>query len=213
MLVRRWPKHGDRLENSPQNRTENNHESGKQRPHGQNLSDEEVRVTRTFDAPRNLVFDAWTKPELLRRWLGSEADELIVCDVDLRVGGTYRFVWRTREGGEMGLGGVYRDVVANERIVVTENFDPPYDEMMGGAAVTTTVFEERDGKTTLTSTTRYRSRDARDGAIATGNEEAPRKLRPSRGPAANVVVSACCIRVVQACPDRLREGGNDGGTG
>jgi uncharacterized protein YndB with AHSA1/START domain len=128
-------------------------------------------VTRTFDAPRNLVFDAWTKPELLRQWLGSDADELIVCDVDLRVGGTYRFVWRTREGDEMGLGGVCREVVANERIVVTENFDPPCDEMMGGEAVTTTVFEERDGKTTLTSATRYRSRESRDGAIATGNEE------------------------------------------
>jgi uncharacterized protein YndB with AHSA1/START domain len=176
---------------------ENNHDPWKQRPHRQNLSDEDVRVTRTFDAPRNLVFDAWTKPELLRRWLGNEPDELIVCDVDLRVGGTYRFVWRTREGGEMGLGGVYREVVANERIVVTENFDPPYDEMFGGEAVTTTVFEERDGKTTLTSTTRYRSRESRDGAVAMGNEEGATE--------ATTVPRACCQRCRER-PRRIRGG-------
>jgi uncharacterized protein YndB with AHSA1/START domain len=129
-------------------------------------SDEEVSMTRTFDAPRNLVYDAWTKPDLIRRWLGREGDELIICDVDLRVGGSYRFGWR-----EMGMGGVYREVVPNERIVVTEIFDPPYYEVMGGEAVTTTTFEERAGKTTLTSTTRYRSREARDGAVATGMAE------------------------------------------
>jgi uncharacterized protein YndB with AHSA1/START domain len=128
-------------------------------------------MTRTFDAPRNLVYDAWTKPELLKRWLGREDDDLIVCDVDLRVGGSYRFVWRLREGGEMGMGGVYREVVPNERIVATENFDPPYDDVMGGEAVTTMTFEERDGKTTLIATTRYGSREARDGAIATGMAE------------------------------------------
>jgi uncharacterized protein YndB with AHSA1/START domain len=146
-----------------------------QRSHGSltvtTPSDLEVVMTRTFDTPRNLVFNAWTNPDLLRRWLGREGDELIVCDVDLRVGGSYRFVWRLREGGEMGMGGVYRDVVLNERVIATENFDPPYDEAMGGEAVTTMTFQERDGKTTLTATTRYKSREARDGAIATGMEE------------------------------------------
>ena len=131
-------------------------------------SDEEVRMTRTFAAPRNLVYDAWTKPELLRRWLGREGDEMIVCDVDLRVGGSYRFVWRLRETGEeMGMGGVYREIVPNERIVCTEKFDAPYDDVMG-EAVTTLTIEERDGKTTLTSTTRYPSRETRDSAMATG---------------------------------------------
>lgn len=134
-------------------------------------SDYEVRMTRTFAAPRDLLYDAYTKPDLLKRWLGGEAGELIVCEVDLRVGGSYRFVWRLREGGEMSMGGVYREVVPNERIVATENFDPPYDDVMGGEAVTTTSFEERDGVTTLTSTTRYRSREARDGAVATGMAE------------------------------------------
>jgi uncharacterized protein YndB with AHSA1/START domain len=134
-------------------------------------SDLEVMMTRTFDAPRHLVYEAWTKPAPLRRWFGGEGGELIVCDIDLRVGGSFRFVWRLREGGEMGFGGAYREIVPNERIVVTENFDPPYDQEMGGEAVTTTTLVERDGKTTLTSTTRYRSREARDGAIATGMEE------------------------------------------
>src|SRR5688572_11319038 len=83
-------------------------------------SDLEFSMSRSFDAPRRLVFEAWTKPELLRRWLGREGDELIVCDVDLRVGGSYRFVWRMREGGEMGMGGSYREVVPNERVVATE---------------------------------------------------------------------------------------------
>jgi uncharacterized protein YndB with AHSA1/START domain len=134
-------------------------------------SDLEVRMVRTFEAPRNLVYDAWTRPDLLRRWLGREGDELVVCDVDLRVGGSYRFVWRMSEGGEMGMGGVYREVVPNERIVATENFDPPYDEEMGGEAVTTMTFDEREGRTTITSTTAYRSKEARDGAVATGMAE------------------------------------------
>ena len=131
-------------------------------------SDLEVRITRVFAAPRNLVYEAWTTPDLLRRWLGREGDELIVCDIDLNVGGSYRFVWRLREGGEMGMGGVYREVVPNERIVVTESFDPPYDELMGGEVVTTWLLVERDGSTTLTATTRYGSREARDSAMATG---------------------------------------------
>jgi uncharacterized protein YndB with AHSA1/START domain len=134
-------------------------------------SEREVMMTRTFDAPRHLVYDAWTKPELLRRWFGREVDELIVCDVDLRVGGSYRFVWRMREGGEMGMSGVYREIVPNERIVATENFDPPYDEAMGGEAVTTMVFFEQGAKTTLTATTLYKSKEARDGAVATGMAE------------------------------------------
>jgi uncharacterized protein YndB with AHSA1/START domain len=134
-------------------------------------SDLEVVMTRTFDAPRNLVFDAWTKPDLLKRWFGRQEDDLIVCDIDLRVGGDYRFVWRMREGGEMGMHGNYREVLINERLVCTENFEPPYDEVMGGEAVTTMSFLEREGRTTLTATTRYKSREARDGAIATGMEE------------------------------------------
>jgi uncharacterized protein YndB with AHSA1/START domain len=131
-------------------------------------SDLEFSMARTFDAPRHLVYQAWTTPDLLKRWLGRESDDLIVCDVDLQVGGSYRFVWRMREGGEMGMGGTYREVVPNERVVATEKFDPPYEDVMGGEVVTTITFVESDGKTTFTSTTRYPTKEARDGAIATG---------------------------------------------
>jgi uncharacterized protein YndB with AHSA1/START domain len=133
-------------------------------------SDLEIVARRVFDAPRELVFDAWTKPEHLRRWFGREGDELIICEVDLRPGGRYRFVWRLREGGEMGLGGEYREVVRPERFVATEVFEGDEMEVMGGGTLNTTTFEERDGKTLMTITSLYRSREARDSAIATGME-------------------------------------------
>src|SRR5438445_10322006 len=87
-------------------------------------SDREIVMTRVFDAPRNLVFDAYTKPDLLKRWLGVFGGySMPVCEVDLRVGGTYRFVWRGPDGAEMGVRGVYREVVRPERLVHTEKFD------------------------------------------------------------------------------------------
>jgi uncharacterized protein YndB with AHSA1/START domain len=130
-------------------------------------SDLEIVMTRVFDAPRRKVFDAWTKPELLRQWFGRRGDVLSVCEVDLRVGGAYRFVWQLREGGEMGMGGVYREIDAPGRLVSTESFDD-YAEM--GDAVNTMVLEERDGKTTMTITSRYGSREARDAVIESGME-------------------------------------------
>jgi uncharacterized protein YndB with AHSA1/START domain len=126
----------------------------------------EIVMTRVFDAPRRKVFDAWTKPELLRQWFGRRGDVLSVCEVDLRVGGSYRFVWQLREGGEMGMGGVYREIDAPGRLVSTESFDNA--EM--GDAVNTMVLEERDGKTTMTITSRYGSREARDAVIESGME-------------------------------------------
>ncbi|MEA2707544.1 MAG: hypothetical protein QOF78_145, partial [Phycisphaerales bacterium] len=85
----------------------------------------ELVMTRTFDAPRKMVFDAFTKPELLKRWLlGPPGWSMPVCDVDLRVGGAYRYVWRKdSDGTEMGMGGVYREIIAPERVVATEKFD------------------------------------------------------------------------------------------
>lgn len=125
-------------------------------------SDRELAMTRTFDAPRNLVFDAWTKPELLKRWLGVFGSwQLAICEVDLRVGGKYRFVWRG-PGKEMGMGGVYREIVPNERLVSTEQFDDPWYE---GEAVGTVTFVERGGKTTVTQTVRYDSREIRDKVL------------------------------------------------
>jgi uncharacterized protein YndB with AHSA1/START domain len=128
-------------------------------------SDREVAMTRTFDAPRRLVFDAFTKPELIKRWLGVRAGwTMPVCEVDLRVGGTYRYVWRGPKGNDMGMGGVFREIVAPERIVATEKFD---DSWYAGEAVDTTVFVEQGGKTTVTTTVRYESKEARDGVLAT----------------------------------------------
>jgi uncharacterized protein YndB with AHSA1/START domain len=126
-------------------------------------SEREIAMTRVFDAPRRLVFDAWTKPELLKRWLGVRGGwSFAVCEVDLRVGGAYRFVWRGPNGKEMGMGGVYREIVPPERLVATEEFDDPWYE---GEALYTTVFVEKGGKTTVTTTVLYASRDVRDSVL------------------------------------------------
>ncbi|MDQ2977630.1 MAG: SRPBCC family protein [Acidobacteriota bacterium] len=126
-------------------------------------SEREIAMTRVFDAPRRLVFDAWTKPELLKRWLGVRGGwSFAVCEVDLRVGGAYRFVWRGPNGKEMGMGGVYREIVPPERLVATEKFDDPWYE---GEALDTTVFVERGGKTTVTTTVLYASREVRDAVL------------------------------------------------
>lgn len=125
-------------------------------------SEREIVITREFDAPRTLVFDALTKPELIKRWLGVRGGwSMAVCEVDLRVGGTYRYVWRGPKG-EMGMGGVFREIVPSERIVTTESFDTPW---YPGDAVGTMVLVERDGRTTLTQTILYASREARDGVL------------------------------------------------
>jgi uncharacterized protein YndB with AHSA1/START domain len=126
-------------------------------------SDSELAMTRVFDAPRSMVFDAWTKPELLKRWLGVFGSwTFAVCDVDLRVGGKYRFVWRGKDGNEMAMGGVYREIVRPERIVCTEKFDDPWYE---GDAIDTTTFVERAGKTTMTTTVLYGSKEIRDAVL------------------------------------------------
>ena len=126
-------------------------------------SDREIAMTRTFDAPRRLVYDAWTKPEFLKRWLGVRGGwEMAVCEVDLKVGGQYRYVWRGPNGKEMGMGGVYREVVPGERLVATEKFDDAWYE---GDAVDTTVFVEEGGRTTVTTTVLYSSKEAWDGVL------------------------------------------------
>lgn len=126
--------------------------------------DRELVMTRVFDAPRRMVFDAFTKPELVRRWLlGPDGWSMPVCEIDLRVGGSYRYVWRRdRDGTEMGMGGVYREIVVPERLVSTEKFDEAW---YPGEAVGTFVFVEQGGKTTVTQTVLYDSREARDGVL------------------------------------------------
>lgn len=126
-------------------------------------------MTRDFKAPRRLVFDAYTKPELLKRWFnGPEGWSLVTCEVDLRVDGAYRFVWRGPDGNDMGLGGVYREVVAPERLVSTEIFD---EDWTGGETHVTAVFVERDGTTTFTMNVLYATQEARDGAMCSGMEQ------------------------------------------
>jgi len=126
--------------------------------------EQDLVMTRVFDAPRQLVFDAHTKPELVRRWLlGPPGWSMPVCEIDLRVGGKYRYVWQhDRDGTKMGMGGVYSEVVAPERIVNTEKFDEAW---YPGEALGTLVLVEQGGKTTLTYTIRYESRAARDAVI------------------------------------------------
>ena len=132
--------------------------------------DREIVITRAFDAPRKLVFDALTKPELVKQWLlGPDGWSMPVCEIDLKVGGKYRYVWRRdKDGTEMGMGGVYRDIVAPERIVATEKFDQSW---YPGEAVGTSVLTEQGGKTTLTQTILYESREARDGVLKSGMEK------------------------------------------
>jgi uncharacterized protein YndB with AHSA1/START domain len=125
--------------------------------------DREIVMTRVLHAPRTLVFDAFTKPELVRRWLlGPEGWTMPVCEIDLRVGGKYRYVWRHAKGHEMGMGGVYREIVPPERIVSTEVFDEAW---YPGEAVGTITFVEQGGKTTVTQTVQYQSAEARDAVL------------------------------------------------
>ena len=132
--------------------------------------DREVVITRSFDAPRHLVFRALAEADLLKRGLnGPPGWATVACENDLRVGGTFRHVWRGPDGTEMAIRGVYREVVPPERIVRTETFEfgcaPQAGENLG-----TVVLTERGGKTLLTLTVLYPSKEARDGAIASGME-------------------------------------------
>jgi uncharacterized protein YndB with AHSA1/START domain len=126
--------------------------------------DREIVVTRVFDAPRRLVFDAYTKPELVKRWLlGPDGWSMPVCEIDLQAGGKYRYVCRQdSDGKEMGMGGVYREVVRPERFVATEKFDEAW---YPGEAVDMIVFTEQAGRTALTQTILYDSRETRDAVL------------------------------------------------
>lgn len=125
----------------------------------------ELVITREFNAPRRLVFDAYTKPELIRRWLfGPPGWSFAVCEVDFRVGGQFRYVWRKDDGFEMGMTGTYREIVLAERIVNVEIFD---QDWTGGEAQGTLLFTESAAKTTMTQTMLYSSRGARDGVLQT----------------------------------------------
>ncbi len=132
-------------------------------------SDREIRMSRVFDAPRAMVFDALTQPALVRRWLaGPPGWTMEVCEIDLRVGGAYRYVWSGPDGVRMGMSGVCRELVRPERIVNTEKFDEAW---YPGEAVGTVVFVEQGGRTTLTTTILYDSRATRDGVLKSPMEK------------------------------------------
>jgi len=122
-----------------------------------------IVITRAFNAPRQLVFDAFTKPELVKQWLtGPPGWSMPICEIDLRVGGKYRWVWRHTNGTDMGMGGVYREIVPPQRIVSTEKFDEAW---YPGEALGTIALVEQSGKTILTQTIQYESREARDSVL------------------------------------------------
>lgn len=128
--------------------------------------EKEIVIKRVFDAPRRLVFEAYTKPEYLKRWLlGPPGWEMVICNVATKVGDRYRYEWRNAEGTQFGIGGVCREFARPEKIVCTELMDGYTSESL----VTTVLVEER-GKTTLTTTCLYESREVRDMVIKSGME-------------------------------------------
>jgi uncharacterized protein YndB with AHSA1/START domain len=127
-------------------------------------SDREILGTRVVDAPRELVWEAWTNPEHVPHWLlGPEGWTMPVCEIDLRPGGAWHFVWRRSDGTEMEMRGEYREVEPPERLVHTESWGGDWPETLN-----TLILSEEDGKTTMAQTILYPSQEARDAAFATG---------------------------------------------
>jgi uncharacterized protein YndB with AHSA1/START domain len=132
-------------------------------------SDEEILITREFDAPRHLVYEAWTTPELVSRWWPGRRGRMTSAEIDLRVGGTWRYVMTAHGGHEVAFHGEYREIVPHERIVSTE----VYEGVPGGdddPALNVITFTEVDGRTTLSLLTRVGSREVRDMIIDSGME-------------------------------------------
>ncbi|MFI0369741.1 SRPBCC family protein [Actinomadura sp. 1N219] len=125
-------------------------------------SDRAIVMSRDFAAPRALVFAAWTEPDLVRRWYGAHGWDVVAAEIDLRVGGAWRFVWRGPDGAGMAAGGVYREIDPPARLVYTEAFD---DAWYPGRAVVAHDLTERDGTTTLSTTFLFESKRIRDLVI------------------------------------------------
>ena len=130
-------------------------------------TEREILITRVFDAPRSLVFEAYTNPEHLPHWmLGPQGWTMPVCEVDLRPGGAWHFGWRKSDGTEMEMRGVYKEVSPPERLVSTESWGDGWPE-----TINTLVLSEENGKTTLSCTILYPSKEARDNALKTGMKD------------------------------------------
>ncbi len=131
-------------------------------------SDLEIAMTRAFDAPRALVWDVFTRPEHVRQWWGHGHLEVTACEIDLRVGGTYRYTGRAPDGTEVPFRGVFREIAAPERLVYTEIYDVPMARDHEG--VVTTTFTEEAGKTTVHTVVRYDTKETRDVVLGSGME-------------------------------------------
>jgi len=132
-------------------------------------NDRDVVVVRKFNAPRALVYEAWTKPELVTRWLlGPPGWTMPVCEMDVRVGGKFKWRWRNEQGAEFGFSGVFKEVVRPSRIVHTEIYDPGSVGGEMAEALITATWTEQAGVTTHTTTIRYASKEVRDAALKTG---------------------------------------------
>jgi uncharacterized protein YndB with AHSA1/START domain len=129
-------------------------------------ADDQILITREFDAPSELVFKAWTTPELVKRWWSGQRGAVTSAEIDLRVGGMWRYVMDATGGFEVACHGEYREIVPNERIVTTEVFEG----MPDAQAVDTITFAELDGRTTLTMLVQHTSKEDRDGHINSGME-------------------------------------------
>ena len=132
-------------------------------------ADEQILITREFDAPKHLVYKALTTPDLVKRWWNAKRGEVTSAEIDLRVGGTWRYVMVTEDGTEVGFHGEYREIVPNERIVSTEVYEgaPGGDE---GGTLNTVTLTEADGRTTLTVLVHAPSKEIRDAIIDSGME-------------------------------------------
>jgi len=136
-------------------------------------TDDQILITREFDAPKHLVFEAYTKPEHVRRWWTAKRGEVTECEIDLRVGGRWRYVMVTNEGGmEVAFHGEYREIVENERLVSTEVYEgaPVPDPDAAGTLNTLTLTEE-NGRTTLEILVQAPNQEVRDAIIASGMED------------------------------------------
>jgi uncharacterized protein YndB with AHSA1/START domain len=129
-------------------------------------SDTQIVIERQFDAPKHLVYKAWTTPELIKRWWNAKRGTVTIADVDLRIGGTWRWVMMTDRGFEVAFRGEYREIVPDERLVFTEIFEP----MPDAGALTTLTLVERDGRTMLTILTEHTNKSNRDAHINSGME-------------------------------------------
>jgi len=135
-------------------------------------TDEQILITREFDAPRHLVYKAWTTPELVKRWWNAKRGEMTVAEIDLRVGGKWRYAMVTEDGFEVAFHGEYREILPNERIVSTETYEgvPEGVSEEDATTVNTATFTEADGRTTVTILVQAPSKTSRDAIVESGME-------------------------------------------